>query len=151
MPGVNQSYKSYWPISVRKPSWSVLSFNNFWKLTPIPKTLNPPRKTTLLRPTHAGPSSSNNNTVAATAAIPVPAELEKTLGTLTSHRSVLGYLLIARGGAGSASIIRNSGVVFEGEKGRKYASVIAKIVESVQAGLEEVNNGLEDSSETVRF
>lgn len=41
--------------------------------------------------------------------------------------------------------------MFEGEKGRKYASVIAKIVESVQAGLEEVNNGMEDSSETVRF
>jgi dynein light chain roadblock-type len=41
-------------------------------------------------------------------------------------------------------------VVFEGERGRKYAGVIARIVESVQAGLEEVSNtGVEDSSETV--
>jgi len=148
MPGAKQEY---WPISFRKPSWSVLSFNNYRKLTPILKALNPPRKTTLLRPTHASPSSSNHNTIAATTAIPVPPELEKTLGTLTSHRSVLGYLLIARGGTSSASIIRNSGVVFEGEKGRKYASVVAKIVESVQAGLEEVNNSMEDPSETVRF
>ncbi|KXN81930.1 hypothetical protein AN958_03396, partial [Leucoagaricus sp. SymC.cos] len=80
----------------------------------------------------------------------VPPELDQTLSTLTSHRSVLGYLLIARGGPSSASIIRHSGVVFEGEKGRKYAGVIAKIVESVQAGLEEVNgSSVDDSSETV--
>lgn len=39
--------------------------------------------------------------------------------------------------------------MFEGEKGRKYAGVIARIVESVQAGLEEVNGGGEESSETV--
>ncbi|KAF9448531.1 hypothetical protein P691DRAFT_792472 [Macrolepiota fuliginosa MF-IS2] len=63
--------------------------------------------------------------------------LEQTLSTLTSHRSVLGYLLISRGGSLSASIIRHSGVVFEGEKGRKYAGVIARIVDSVQSGLEE--------------
>jgi len=138
-------------------SLSANHHGQFWasttseRLIPILKALNPPRKTTLPRPTHASPSSSNHNTIATTTAIPVPPELEKTLGTLTSHRSVLGYLLIARGGTSSASIIRNSGVVFEGEKGRKYASVIAKIVESVQAGLEEVNNGMEDSSETVRF
>ena len=37
------------------------------------------------------------------------------------------------------SIIRHSGVVFEGEQGRKYASVIARIVETVQAGLEEIS------------
>lgn len=46
-------------------------------------------------------------------------------------------------------------MVFEGEKGRKYAGVIARIVESVQAGLEEVSSGNgaggEDSSETVSF
>ncbi|KAF7767854.1 hypothetical protein Agabi119p4_7097 [Agaricus bisporus var. burnettii] len=84
--------------------------------------------------------------------IPLPQELEQTLSTLTSHRSVLGYLLIARGGIHSASIIRHSGVVFEGEKGKKYAGVIARIVDNVQSGLEEINAGSgapgEESSET---
>lgn len=54
--------------------------------------------------------------------------------------------------------------MFEGEKGRKYAGVIARIVENVQAGLEEVNSsgggvvggggtGIDESSEAdeVRF
>jgi len=49
--------------------------------------------------------------------------------------------------------------VFEGEKGRKYAGVIARIVENVQTGLEEVNSGgvgaagIDESSEAdeVRF
>ena len=36
------------------------------------------------------------------------------------------------------SIIRHSGVVFDGEQGRRYAAVVARIVDSVQAGLEEV-------------
>ncbi|KAI9458052.1 hypothetical protein HD554DRAFT_2029731 [Boletus coccyginus] len=67
----------------------------------------------------------------------MPPELEQTLTLLSSHRSVLGYLLLSRGD--QVSIIRHSGVVFEGEQGRKYASVIGRIVESVQAGLEEVS------------
>ncbi|KAF9039100.1 hypothetical protein BJ165DRAFT_1416503 [Panaeolus papilionaceus] len=63
-------------------------------------------------------------------------ELDQTLAMLSSHRSVLGYLLITRGS--HPSIIRHSGVVFEGEQGKRYAAVIARIVESVQTGLEEV-------------
>jgi dynein light chain roadblock-type len=63
-------------------------------------------------------------------------ELEQKLGSMSSHRSVLGYLLIARGS--HPSIIRHSGVVFEGEQGKKYASMVAKIVQSVQSGLDEV-------------
>jgi len=63
-------------------------------------------------------------------------ELEQTLSMLTSHRSVLGYMLITRGQ--HPSIIRHSGVVFEGEQGKRYAAVVARIVESVQSGLEEV-------------
>lgn len=39
------------------------------------------------------------------------------------------------------SIIRHSGVIFEGEQGRKYASMIGRIVENVQGGLEEVHAG----------
>lgn len=63
-------------------------------------------------------------------------ELEQKLGSMSSHRSVLGYLLIARGS--HPSIIRHSGVVFEGEQGKRYAAMVAKIVQSVQAGLDEV-------------
>jgi dynein light chain roadblock-type len=63
-------------------------------------------------------------------------ELEQTLSLLSSHRSVLGYLLVTR--SHHPSIIRHSGVVFEGEQGKRYAAVVARIVESVQAGLEEV-------------
>ncbi|KAJ7195522.1 hypothetical protein GGX14DRAFT_676918, partial [Mycena pura] len=66
-------------------------------------------------------------------------ELEQTLSLLSSHRAVLGYILIGRGHP--VSIIRHSGVVFEGEQGRKYAAAIGRMVESVQAGLEEVHAG----------
>lgn len=45
-------------------------------------------------------------------------------------------MLVTRGQ--HPSIIRHSGVVFEGEQGKRYAAVVARIVESVQAGLEEV-------------
>ncbi|KAF8968390.1 hypothetical protein BDZ97DRAFT_433152 [Flammula alnicola] len=63
-------------------------------------------------------------------------ELEQTLSLLSSHRSVLGYMLITRGN--HPSIIRHSGVVFEGEQGKRYAAAVARIVESVQSGLEEI-------------
>ncbi|EDR02237.1 uncharacterized protein LACBIDRAFT_254168 [Laccaria bicolor S238N-H82] len=65
----------------------------------------------------------------------MPPELEQTLSLLSSHRSVLGYILVARGH--HPSIIRHSGVVFEGEQGKRYAAAVARIVESVQGGLEE--------------
>ncbi|EPQ53817.1 hypothetical protein GLOTRDRAFT_45417, partial [Gloeophyllum trabeum ATCC 11539] len=64
-----------------------------------------------------------------------PPELEQTLTLLSSHRSVLGYMLLSRGHP--VSIIRHAGVVFEGEQGRKYAHAVARIVESVQQGLVE--------------
>ncbi|TFK34007.1 hypothetical protein BDQ12DRAFT_614152 [Crucibulum laeve] len=81
-------------------------------------------------------------------------ELEQTLSMLSAHRSVLGYLLITRGL--HPSIIRHSGVVFEGEHGRKYAAVVGRIVESVQGGLEELNPGdgvgtSEGDGDEVRF
>ncbi len=66
-------------------------------------------------------------------------ELEQTLALLSSHRSVLGYMLLSRGQP--VSIIRHSGVVFDGEHGKKYASVIGRIVETVQSGLEEISGG----------
>jgi dynein light chain roadblock-type len=73
-------------------------------------------------------------------------ELESTLSLLSSHRSVLGYMLVSRGHP--VSIIRHSGVIFEGEQGRRYASAVGKIVESVQGGLEEVAG---DSDVVVRL
>ncbi|KAH9983431.1 hypothetical protein BJV74DRAFT_777033, partial [Russula compacta] len=77
-----------------------------------------------------------------------PPELEQTLALLSSHRSVLGYLLLSRGQP--VSIIRHSGVVFEGEHGRKYASAIGKIIEGVQSALEEVSGEVNEGDE-VRF
>lgn len=63
-------------------------------------------------------------------------ELEQTLSMLSSHRSVLGYLLVTRGH--HPSIIRHSGVVFEGDQGKRYAAAVARILESVKLGLDEV-------------
>jgi dynein light chain roadblock-type len=63
------------------------------------------------------------------------AELEQTLTLLSSHRSVLGYVFLSRGQP--TSIIRHSGVIFEGEQGRKYASAIGRIMDGVQGGLED--------------
>jgi len=113
----------------------------------------PPSTTTTI-PTVPTPdrssSSFHNSTPPAVthAHVPMPPELEQTLALLSAHRSVLGYLLLSRGD--QVSIIRHSGVVFEGEHGRKYASVIARIVESVQSGLEEVS-GEENDGDHIRF
>ncbi|EMD34585.1 hypothetical protein CERSUDRAFT_54587 [Gelatoporia subvermispora B] len=64
-----------------------------------------------------------------------PPELEQTLTMLTSHRTVLGYMLLSR--SHPITIIRHSGVVFEGDQGKKYAGAVGRIVQSVQTGLEE--------------
>ncbi|KAI0341318.1 hypothetical protein BDW22DRAFT_1358807 [Trametopsis cervina] len=100
--------------------------------------------------TSASFSLSNATAVATTQAgsLVTPPELEQTLASLTSHRSVLGYMLLSRGQP--ATIIRHSGVIFEGEQGKKYASAISRIVESVQAGLEDVSGDSTDVDE-VRF
>ncbi|PPQ98046.1 hypothetical protein CVT26_003041 [Gymnopilus dilepis] len=90
--------------------------------------------TTSSSTTTTNPSTSTSTTSSST---PMSPELEQTLSLLSSHRSVLGYMLITRGPL-HPSIIRHSGVVFEGEQGKRYAAVVARIVESVQAGLEEV-------------
>ncbi|GJE98337.1 roadblock/LC7 domain-containing protein [Phanerochaete sordida] len=93
----------------------------------------------------ASPSSSSTSPAGALAPSP---EMEQILASLTSHRSVLGYMLLSRGHP--VTIIRHSGVVFEGEQGRKYAHAISRIVESVQGGLEEVSGDTGDTDE-VRF
>ncbi|KZT17488.1 hypothetical protein NEOLEDRAFT_1246642 [Neolentinus lepideus HHB14362 ss-1] len=80
--------------------------------------------------------------------LPSPTELEQTLALLSSHRSVLGYMLLSRGQP--VSIIRQSGVVFEGEQRRKYAQAIGRIVESMQAGLADVSADGRDA-DNVRF
>jgi len=99
--------------------------------------------TKIIRQASAVPSTSTTSLPQATSAatppsaIPTPPELDQTLALLSSHRSVLGYILLSRGQP--VSIIRHSGVVFEGENGRKYASAIAKIIEGVQSALEDVS------------
>lgn len=57
---------------------------------------------------------------------------------LSSHRTVLGVLLLSR--ASPPSIIRHSGVVFDGEQGRKYAKTVGRIVDATKAGLDEVDS-----------
>ncbi|KAL4252727.1 GAMAD family protein [Abortiporus biennis] len=91
---------------------------------------------------------STEGAAAASTSHATPPELEQTLTLLTSHRSVLGYMLLSRGQP--ATIIRHSGVIFEGEQGRKYAHAIARIVESVQTGLEEVAGETTENDE-IRF
>lgn len=81
---------------------------------------------------------------ASSAALVTPPELEQTLSMLSSHRTVLGYLLLSR--STPVKIIRHSGVVFEGDQGRRYAGAVSKIVEAVRSGLENVGA---DGSETV--
>ncbi|KAF4622240.1 hypothetical protein D9613_009383 [Agrocybe pediades] len=105
--------------------------------------------------TARAPFASQTASQPAVASSSMPPELEQTLSMLSSHRSVLGYLLITRGQ--HPSIIRHSGVVFEGEQGKRYAAVVARIVESVRSGLEEVraDDGIGAAGETdvdeVRF
>ncbi len=66
-----------------------------------------------------------------------PPELEQTLQMLSSHRTVLGVLVLSR--ASPPQIIRHSGVVFDGENGRKYAKAVGRIVEACKVGLEEID------------
>jgi len=102
---------------------------------------------TSLASTSIGPSvSTASSTHTGHGHSAMPAELEQTLSMLSSHRSVLGYILLSRGE--QVSIIRHSGVVFEGEQGKKYAAVIRRIIESVKAGLEEVSG---EENEGVRL
>ncbi|KAG6917489.1 hypothetical protein DXG01_002352 [Tephrocybe rancida] len=103
-----------------------------------------PARTSFVSLPNAQPAPSSNSSSSST----MPPELESQLTMLSSHRSVLGYMLVSRGHP--VSIIRHSGVVFEGEQGRKYATAIGRIVESVQGGLEEVHAGETDGDE-VRF
>ncbi|KAJ7069605.1 hypothetical protein C8F01DRAFT_1113346 [Mycena amicta] len=92
-------------------------------------------------------SLTNGGPPAAASTSGVSPELEQTLSLLSSHRAVLGYILVSRGHP--VSIVRHAGVVFDGEQGRKYAAAIGRMVESVQTGLEEVSG--DGESEELRF
>ncbi|KAF8636296.1 hypothetical protein AX17_003650 [Amanita inopinata Kibby_2008] len=123
-------------------------------VTPPTTSTSTSSRTTFGNPTITTTDASNPSTTATATAPGGPSshvmspELEQTLAMLSSHRSVLGYMLVSRGHP--ASIIRHSGVIFEGEQGRRYASVIARIVESVQGGLDEIHAG-ETDGDDVRF
>ncbi|KIK69677.1 hypothetical protein GYMLUDRAFT_34077 [Collybiopsis luxurians FD-317 M1] len=92
--------------------------------------------------------SPQPNATSSTSAVGISLELEQTLALLSSHRSVLGYMLLSRGHP--VSIIRHSGVIFDGDQGKKYAGVIARIVETIQSGLEEISGG-ENEGDDVKF
>ena len=79
----------------------------------------------------------NTSGTSSSSSLTTPPELEQTLQMLSSHRTVLGYLLLSR--STPIRIIRYSGVVFDGEQGRRYARAIGKIVEAVRSGLEEIS------------
>jgi dynein light chain roadblock-type len=63
--------------------------------------------------------------------------LESSLESMTSHRSVLGYILLSR--SSPATIIRHSGSIFEGDQGKKYAGAIKRMADTVQSGLEDIS------------
>jgi len=75
--------------------------------------------------------------------------LDSSLESMTSHRSVLGYILLSR--SSPATIIRHSGVIFEGEHGRKYASVIKRMADAVQSGLDDISGPANDELKFMRI
>ena len=89
--------------------------------------------------TPAALATTTSVTTTTTTHAPPPPELEQTLSLLLSKRSVLGVLLLSR--SSPPSIIRHSGVVFEGEQGKKYAKAVGKIVDACKVGLEDVAGG----------
>ncbi|KAF8892693.1 hypothetical protein BD779DRAFT_1510424 [Infundibulicybe gibba] len=105
-------------------------------------------KGTTSPPTVARPSIGTSSTSAVSSILGTTSDIEQKLSLISAHKSVLGYMLLSRGHP--VSMIRHSGVVFEGEQGRRYASAIGKMVESVQAGLEEAHGGEHDGDD-VRF
>ncbi|KAH8110279.1 hypothetical protein DFH11DRAFT_797080 [Phellopilus nigrolimitatus] len=106
---------------------------------PVSSSSKPPSSSTL--------TPANTNGASSTTLV-TPPELEQTLAMLSSHRTVLGYLLLSR--TAPVKIIRHSGVVFEGEQGRRYAGAVGKIVNAVRSGLDDVGVDGADSDE-VRF
>ena len=82
-------------------------------------------------------SAPNTSTTSAPLSHAPPPELEQALAQLSSHRTVLGYITLSR--SIPFSIIKSSGVVFEGEQGKKYASAVEKIVNAVEGSLTELS------------
>lgn len=122
------------------PSITRYTFFSIFISKPLQGAVIPNFTNTL--PSMSGSSTSGSSAPAAAMTLP---ELEQTLATLISHRSVLGYLVLSRTSE-PVSIIRYAGVVFEGEQGKKYAQAVKRIVDTCTSGLQEVGGG-----ESVRF
>lgn len=75
--------------------------------------------------------------------VPAPLEVEQTIARLSAHKTVRGVMICSREGP----IIRQSGSVFEGEQGKKYAAVVKKMVDACKTGLDEVN----DAGDELKF
>jgi len=61
----------------------------------------------------------------------------------------LGYILLSR--STPATIIRHSGVVFEGENGKKYAIAIKRMADTVQTGLDDISGPSNDDLKFIRI
>ncbi|THH09555.1 hypothetical protein EW145_g1931 [Phellinidium pouzarii] len=111
-------------------------------MTPSPSSSFPVSSSS--KPNGVSTSASTNG--ASSTALVTPPELEQTLAMLSSHRTVLGYLLLSH--TAPVRIIRHSGVVFEGEQGRRYAGAVGKIIDTVRSGLDDISA---DGADSVSF
>ena len=98
----------------------------------------------------AHPNNLSAPSAAEDSAAFVSSSLDDTLSSLTANKNVLGYLLLTRSSEpGPVGIIRMSGAIFDGDKGKKYASVVSRMVQAVQGGLDDVQ--VEDEHDDLRF
>jgi len=75
-------------------------------------------------------------------------DLEEKFAGISSHATVLGYMALSR--SAPVTLVRSSGAIFEGERGKKYAASVAKMVDAVQSCLEDVGEDGADKDE-VKF
>ncbi|KAG8752768.1 hypothetical protein FRC14_006729 [Serendipita sp. 396] len=94
-------------------------------------------------------SSTDARSGYSSAQVATSPELESTLQMLSSHRTVLGVMLLSR--ASPPAIIRHSGVVFEGEQGKKYAKAVGRMVEACKTGLDEIDGESQDDMKFMRI
>ena len=76
--------------------------------------------------------------------IPVPPEIEATLSRLSAYRNVRGVMILSRSSStgSSGGLLQSTGSVFEGEDGKRYATVVEKLVATVGSAVGEVDEGV---------
>jgi dynein light chain roadblock-type len=108
-----------------------------------------PAPLTVPTPTANGtsPTSGTSDPLSPTSAThaPAPPEIEATLQRLAAYRNVRGVMIIARGQTGNGAtggIIQNTGTVFEGESGRRYAGALEAVVNATAGAVGACNDGV---------